>query len=90
MPTEVEVASLAELDEALQAQAEIVLLDNFSTPDIVEAVRRCQGRVKIEISGGVTLGRLPELAATGAHYVSIGALTHSAPAIDLSFELEPA
>ena len=47
------------------------------------------GRAKTEISGGVTLARLPELAATGADYVSIGALTHSAPAVDLSFELEP-
>jgi nicotinate-nucleotide pyrophosphorylase (carboxylating) len=53
-------------------------------------VRRCKGRVKTEISGGVSLGRMRELAATGADYVSIGALTHSAPAADLSFELEPA
>jgi nicotinate-nucleotide pyrophosphorylase (carboxylating) len=53
-------------------------------------VRRAQGRAKVEISGGVTLERLPELATTGANYVSVGALTHSAPAADLSFELEPA
>ena len=57
---------------------------------IVEAVRRCQGIAKTEISGGVTLDRMPELAATGADYVSVGALTHSAPAADLSFEIEPA
>ena len=48
-----------------------------------------RGRAKIEISGGVTLERIPELAATGADFVSVGALTHSAPAVDISFEIEP-
>lgn len=89
MPTEVEAQSLDQVDEALRSGAEIVLLDNLSTADIIEAVRRCQGAAKIEISGGVTLARMPELAATGADYVSVGALTHSAPAADLSFEIEP-
>lgn len=89
MPTEVEVQSLDELNDALEAGADIVLLDNLSTPDIIEAVRRCRG-VKTEISGGVTLARMAELAETGADYVSVGALTHSAPAADLSFEVEPA
>ena len=89
MPTEVEAQSLEQVDEALAAGAEIVLLDNLSTPEIVEAVKRCRGRAKTEISGGVTLTRMPELAATGADYVSIGALTHSAPAADLSCEIEP-
>ncbi len=89
MPTEVEAQSLAQVDDALTAGADIVLLDNLSTPDIIEAVKRCRGRAKTEISGGVTLSRMPELAATGADYVSIGALTHSAPAADLSFEIEP-
>ena len=90
MPTEVEAQSLEQVDEALDAGADVILLDNLSTPDIIEAVRRCHGRAKTEISGGVTLERLPELAATGADYVSVGALTHSAPAADLSFEIEPA
>ena len=90
MPTEVEVQTLGEVDEALGADAEIILLDNLSTPDILEAVRRCRGRAKTEISGGVTLARMRELAASGADYVSVGALTHSAPAVDLSFEIEPA
>jgi nicotinate-nucleotide pyrophosphorylase (carboxylating) len=89
MRIEVEAQSLAQVDDALRAGADIVLLDNLTTPDIVEAVRRCRGRAKTEISGGVTLARLPELAATGADYVSVGALTHSAPAADLSFEIEP-
>jgi nicotinate-nucleotide pyrophosphorylase (carboxylating) len=89
MPTEVEAQNLAQVDEALAAGADIVLLDNMSTTDIAEAVKRCRGRAKTEISGGVTLERIPELAATGADYVSVGALTHSAPAADLSFEIEP-
>jgi nicotinate-nucleotide pyrophosphorylase (carboxylating) len=89
MPTEVEAESLAQVDEALHAGAEIVLLDNLSTADIVEAVKRCSGRARTEISGGVTLERMAELAATGADYVSVGALTHSAPSADISFEIEP-
>jgi nicotinate-nucleotide pyrophosphorylase (carboxylating) len=89
MPTEVEAESLAQVDEALQAGAEIVLLDNLSTADIIEAVKRCSGRARTEISGGVTLQRMAELAATGADYVSVGALTHSAPSADISFEIEP-
>jgi nicotinate-nucleotide pyrophosphorylase (carboxylating) len=87
MPIEVEAQSLAEVADALQAGADIILLDNLSTPEIIDAVRQCRGRAKTEISGGVTLARLPELAATGADYVSIGAVTHSAPAADLSFEI---
>jgi nicotinate-nucleotide pyrophosphorylase (carboxylating) len=89
MPVEVEAQSLADVDAALAAGAEIVMLDNLSTADIVEAVKRCRGRARTEISGGVTLDRMPELAATGADYVSVGALTHSAPAVDLSIDLEP-
>ena len=89
LPIEVEAQSLEQVDAALEAGADIILLDNLSTADIIEAVRRCRGRAKTEISGGVTLARLPELAATGADYVSVGALTHSAPAADLSFEIEP-
>jgi nicotinate-nucleotide pyrophosphorylase (carboxylating) len=89
LPVEVEAQDMAQVDAALLAGADVVLLDNLSTPDIVEAVRRCAGRARTEISGGVTLARLPELAATGADFVSIGALTHSAPAADISLEIEP-
>ena len=67
-----------------------MLLDNFTTYDMRQAVDRVAGRARLEVSGGVTLDRLPELATTGADAVSVGALTHSAPAVDLSFELEPA
>ena len=89
LPVEVEVENLDELDQALKTGVPRILLDNFTTYDIREAVKRVNGRARIEISGGVTLERIPELATTGADYVSIGALTHSAPASDLSFELEP-
>jgi nicotinate-nucleotide pyrophosphorylase (carboxylating) len=89
-PVEVEVETLEQVDEALDAKADILLLDNMTTEHIREAVRRSRGRAKTEISGGVTLERIPELAATGADYVSSGALTHSAPAADISFEIEPA
>jgi nicotinate-nucleotide pyrophosphorylase (carboxylating) len=87
MPIEVEAQSLNEVADALQAGADIVLLDNLSTLEIVEAVHLWRGRAKTEISGGVTLARVHELAETGADYISIGALTHSAPAADLSFEM---
>jgi nicotinate-nucleotide pyrophosphorylase (carboxylating) len=89
LPVEVEVENLDEVDQALEAGADILLLDNMNTADIEEAVRRCRGRAKTEISGGVSLERMPELACTGADFVSSGALTHSAPAADISFELEP-
>jgi nicotinate-nucleotide pyrophosphorylase (carboxylating) len=88
LPVEVEAQSLCEVDAALDAGADIVLLDNLSTADIIESVGKCRGKARTEISGGVTLARMSELAATGADYVSIGALTHSAPAADLSFEIE--
>jgi nicotinate-nucleotide pyrophosphorylase (carboxylating) len=86
---EVEAQTLAEVDQALASGADIILVDNMGTADIRQAVSRAQGRTKIEISGGVTLDRIQELGATGADYVSVGALTHSAPAVDISFEIEP-
>ena len=90
LAVEVEVETLDELDQALAAGATSVLLDNFSTYDLRRAVERVKGRARVEVSGGVTLARLPEIATTGADAVSVGGLTHSAPAVDLSFELEPA
>lgn len=88
LPIEVETETLDEVDEALAAGANRILVDNFDDDMLAEAVRRTRGRAQVEVSGGVTLDRLPRIAATGAECVSIGALTHSAPAIDLSFELE--
>ena len=86
---EVEVQSLEELDEAVASGAEMILIDNLSTEDIRTAVARVGGAAKFEISGGVTLARVPELAATGAGFVSVGAITQSAPAADISLEIEP-
>jgi nicotinate-nucleotide pyrophosphorylase (carboxylating) len=90
MPIEIEVQSLAQLDEALAAGATRILADNLSLDDLREVVRRTRGRAQVEVSGGVTLERLDAIAETGAEFVSIGALTHSAPAVDISFEIEPA
>jgi nicotinate-nucleotide pyrophosphorylase (carboxylating) len=90
LPIEVEVENLEQVEVALKAGADILLLDNMTIKQIREAVRRSRGRAKTEISGGVTLERILELMTTGADYVSSGALTHSAPAIDISFEIEPA
>ncbi len=87
---EIEAQTLEEADDALRAGADIILADNFGVADIREIVRRVAGRAKVEISGGVTLARMPELAATGADYVSVGGLTHSAPAVDISFEIASA
>ena len=89
LPIEIEAQSLEQVDEALAAGADVVLLDNLPIDQIREAVRRIARRARVEISGGVTLARITELGSTGADYVSVGMLTHSAPAADLSFELEP-
>ena len=89
LPIEVEAQTLTEVNEALAAKADTILVDNMSMTDIRKAIDRAKGRAKIEISGGVTLERIAELARTGADFVSIGALTHSAPAVDISFEIEP-
>jgi len=86
---EVEADTLAQVDEALAANADIILVDNMTVADIATAVKKVAKKAKIEISGGVTLDRMPELAATGADFVSIGALTHSAPAIDISLDIVP-
>jgi len=86
---EVEVDTLDQLDEALGAEAEVVLLDNFTLADVAEAVRRNRGRALLEVSGGVRLEHIAELAQLGIDVVSLGALTHSAPAADISVEIAP-
>ena len=87
MPIEVEVQSLAAVSEALDAGAAIVLLDNLPIAEMREAVARSRGRAKVEISGGVTLDQVDAVAALGPDYISAGALTQSAPAAELSFEV---
>jgi len=89
VPVEVEVKDLDELREALKLGVDRILLDNFSVEDIAEAVKIAEGRVPLEASGGVTLDNVAAIAATGVDYISVGALTHSAPALDLSLELSP-
>jgi nicotinate-nucleotide pyrophosphorylase (carboxylating) len=87
---ECEVDSLAQLDEALDAGADIILLDNMDTKTIIEGVRRTRGRAVLEASGGITLARVTELAEAGVDAISVGALTHSAPAADIALDFEPA
>jgi nicotinate-nucleotide pyrophosphorylase (carboxylating) len=88
-PLEVECRDLDEVDQALLAGARRILLDNMSPTELRAAVDRVAGRAELEASGGVTLEALPEIARTGVHFISVGALTHSAAALDLSLILEP-
>lgn len=85
---EIEVESIEQLDEALSAGADIVMLDNFDTGQVGEAVRRAAGKAVVEVSGGVGLDRIAELARLGVDVISVGALTHSARAADISLEIE--
>lgn len=89
MRVEVEVTTLAELDEALAAGADLILLDNFDGDGLRAAVARAAGRARLEASGGITLANLAAVAATGVDYISLGALTHSAGALDFSLEVIP-
>ncbi len=86
MKIEVEVEDLAQVDEALTAGAEILLLDNMSADMMAESVRRSKGKAMTEASGGITLENVTETAATGVDMISVGALTHSAKALDLSLD----
>jgi nicotinate-nucleotide pyrophosphorylase (carboxylating) len=89
VPLEVECRTLDEVDEALAANAERILLDNMTPDQLRAAVEHVNGRAALEASGGVTLESLGEIARTGVQFISVGALTHSAPALDLSLILEP-
>jgi nicotinate-nucleotide pyrophosphorylase (carboxylating) len=85
---EVEVENLDELDVALEAKADIILLDNFGLDELREAVRRAAGRAVLEASGGITRESIGKVAATGVNVISVGALTHSAPAADIALDLD--
>jgi nicotinate-nucleotide pyrophosphorylase (carboxylating) len=87
---EIEVESLSDLDVALDAGADVVMLDNFSPSDIDAAVARAKGRAIVEVSGGITLERIATLAKAGVDVISVGALTHSAPAADIGLDIVPA
>jgi nicotinate-nucleotide pyrophosphorylase (carboxylating) len=84
---EVEVKSMAELEEALAAGADSVLLDNMGLPEMAAAVKRVAGRILLEASGNMTLERVRAVAATGVDLISVGALTHSAAAADISLNV---
>jgi len=86
---EVEVRTLDELRIALDAGADVILLDNFDPKQTAEAVKIVAGRVPVESSGGITLETVRDFAEAGADYISIGALTHSAPAVDIHLRVTP-
>ena len=88
LPIEIEVRTRAELEEAIAAGATHLLLDNLTPEDAAEQIRWIAGRAKVELSGGITLENVRRYAETGADFVSSGAITHSAPAADISFLLE--
>ena len=83
---EVEVETLAMLDEALEAGADIIMLDNMSPEDMKEAIRIIDGRAETECSGNVTKENIDRLTSLGVDYISSGALTHSAPVLDISLK----
>jgi nicotinate-nucleotide pyrophosphorylase (carboxylating) len=83
---ECEVDSLGQFDEALAAGPDVIMLDNFSLEDLREAVRRNDGRLVLEASGGVNLDTVAAIAATGVNVISVGALTHSAPVLDIGLD----
>ncbi|MFZ4487099.1 MAG: carboxylating nicotinate-nucleotide diphosphorylase, partial [Candidatus Nanopelagicales bacterium] len=83
VPVEVEVDSMDQLDEVLEAGADLVLLDNFTPAQMAAAVARTAGRARLEASGGLSLANAAEVAATGVDYIAVGALTHSAPVLDI-------
>ena len=84
---EIEVKNLKEVKEAINNEADIIMLDNMSIETIKKSISLINGKSKIEISGGVTYDKLAEISTTGADYVSVGALTHSAPAVDISMKI---
>lgn len=84
---EVEVKNLKELKEAIESGADIIMLDNMSVRDMKEAVKIAKGRVMLEASGNISLENVREVAETGVDLISVGALTHSAPAVDISLKI---
>lgn len=86
---EVEVTSFAQLEEALECGADGVLLDNMTPEEVRQCVERSAGRIRLEVSGGIDATNIRAYAETGVDYISVGALTHSAPAVDINFRIEP-
>jgi nicotinate-nucleotide pyrophosphorylase (carboxylating) len=90
LPVQVEVTTLEQLQDLLEAGADQVLLDNMTTEQMSEAVRLAAGRATLEASGGLTVERALEVARTGVDHLAIGALTHSASVLDIAMDLRPA
>ena len=89
LPLEVETQTLADVEEALAAGAKRILLDNMTVAQMKKAVALARGRAKLEASGGVNLGNVRRIAGTGVDYISVGAITHSAPAADIALDFQP-
>jgi nicotinate-nucleotide pyrophosphorylase (carboxylating) len=89
LPVQVEVTTLDQLRELLDVGAPEILLDNMTTAQMAEAVQIAGGRARLEASGGLTLARAAEVAGTGVDYIAVGALTHSAPVLDIAMDLRP-
>jgi nicotinate-nucleotide pyrophosphorylase (carboxylating) len=90
LDVEIEVDQLEQIEEALEEGAQMILLDNFTPEDVAKAVATIAGRVPVEVSGGVRLDNVRAYAEAGPDFIAIGALTHSAPAVDISLDLESA
>jgi nicotinate-nucleotide pyrophosphorylase (carboxylating) len=89
LPVEIEVDGLGQIEDAIEAGAQMILLDNFTPEEVREAVHLVKGRVPLEASGGIRLENVRAFAEAGVDYIAVGALTHSAPAADISLEVEP-
>jgi len=88
LKVQVEADRLNEVQEAIEAQADYILLDNMTNAEMAEAVKITAGRIPLEASGGITLERVPSIAALGVDYISVGALTHSVKALDISLDIQ--
>jgi nicotinate-nucleotide pyrophosphorylase (carboxylating) len=89
LPVEVEIERLDQLEDVIATGVQMILLDNFTPAQVCDAVRQNAGRVPLEVSGGVRLENVRAYAEAGPDFIAIGALTHSAPAVDISLEIEP-
>ena len=89
LPVEIEVDTLEQIPPVLEAGADLILLDNFTVPQLKEAVALVAGRARLEASGGLTLATAREVAETGVDYLAVGALTHSSPILDIGLDLRP-
>jgi nicotinate-nucleotide pyrophosphorylase (carboxylating) len=87
MKIEIEVDTLGQLEQALPFAPDVIMLDNFPLANLAEAVRRVDGAVRLEASGGVSLATVRAIAETGVDAISVGALTHSAPGLDIGLDV---